>query len=585
MTSRPGDPGHAAASREASTEARSRTASGAPAGETDAPTRRHPWTLRRRLLVVVAALLIAVSAVVGVVSVAVFHSSSVARLDADLDEATSRANVAIAAQPPGYPGDPSAAPGLFLNVPGQEAGTLAALVQADGTARAGYIADGGRVLDLPQPFAEALAAVPVDGEPHSIDVDRLGGYRALAIAQPEWNGVAVVLALPLAEVNATTAQLAWTVSIVAAGGLLLALAIGSVVVRRALSPLARVTATAQRVSELPLDRGDVDLTQRVANTDERTEVGRLGGAFNRMLGHVASALSAREQSEQKVRRFVADASHELRTPLASIRGYAELTRLHGGELPPDVMHAIGRIESESVRMTELVEDLLLLARLDEGRELAAQPVDLARVVVEAVGDAQAAGPEHEWEVRLPDAPTVVTGDEPRLRQVVTNLLANARVHTPEGTSVVAALEHDGDDVVLTRRGRRSRHPARARCLALRAFRPRGLVAFPPRRFDRPRPRDRAGRDARARRHSVGREPARRDTVHRAAAGSGLERDRRQASGREAHPDGAQRRESARGEIDRCEAGRCEAVCTKPAGAKSAGAKPAGAKPAGAKQSG
>jgi len=112
------------------------------------------------------------------------------------------------------------------------------------------------------------------------------------------------------------------------------------------------------------------------------------------------------------------------------------------------MHAIGRIESESVRMTELVEDLLLLARLDEGRELAARPVDLGRVVVEAVGDAQAAGPEHDWEVRLPDAATVVTGDEPRLRQVVTNLLANARVHTPEGTSVVAMLERDGDDVVL-----------------------------------------------------------------------------------------------------------------------------------------
>ncbi len=410
--------------------------------------RRHPWTLRRRLLVIVAALLVAVSAVVGVVSVAVFHGSSLARLDANLDSATSRANVAITGQPPDFPGNPSAAPELRAQPSGQEAGTLAALVQADGTASAGYITEGGRVLDLPPTVAGTLAAVPIDGEPHSIDVDRLGDYRALAVAQPEWNGVSIVLALPLAEVNATTAQLAWTIVIVAAGGLVLALAIGSLVVRRALSPLARVTATAQRVSELPLDRGDVDLTQRVADTDDRTEVGRLGTAFNRMLGHVASALTAREQSEQKVRRFVADASHELRTPLASIRGYAELTRMHGGELPQDVMHAIGRIESESVRMTELVEDLLLLARLDEGRELTTLPVDLGRVVVEAVGDAQAAGPDHEWEVRLPDAATVVMGDEPRLRQVVTNLLANARVHTPEGTSVVAELERDGDEVVL-----------------------------------------------------------------------------------------------------------------------------------------
>ena len=258
-----------------------------------------------------------------------------------------------------------------------------------------------------------------------------------------------VLALPLADVNAQTLQLASTVAIVAALGLALALIVGWLVVGRALAPLARVTATAQAVSELPLDRGDVDLTERVAEADGVTEVGRLGAAFNRMLGHVASALSAREQSEQKVRRFVADASHELRTPLASIRGYAELTRLHGGELPPDVMHAIGRIESESVRMTELVEDLLLLARLDEGRELAAQPVDMGRVLVEAVGDAQAAGPGHDWEVRLPGEATVVTGDEPRLRQVVTNLLANARVHTPDGTSVVAALERKDDELVLS----------------------------------------------------------------------------------------------------------------------------------------
>jgi two-component system OmpR family sensor kinase len=220
---------------------------------------------------------------------------------------------------------------------------------------------------------------------------------------------------------------------------MLALAIGSGVVRRALSPLAEMTSTAQRVSELPLDRGDVALAERVDIEDERTEVGRLGTAFNRMLGHVASALSAREQSEREVRRFVADASHELRTPLASIRGYAELTRLHGGELPPDVVHAIGRIESESVRMTELVEDLLLLARLDEGRALRRDPVDLSAIVRDTVGDAQVASPDHDWRVAIPDAPVIVTGDDARLRQVLANLLANARIHTPEGTNVVVRV--------------------------------------------------------------------------------------------------------------------------------------------------
>ena len=461
---RPGDPGHAAAVRDRA--ARSQAAhepspsslSSPPSSSslpspadavTDASRPRHPWSLRRRLLVIVAALLVLVSAIVGVVSVAVFRGSSLAGLDAALDDAISRANVAIEQQPPGFPGDPSAEPGLVLNVPGQSAGTLAALVRSDGTATAGYIADEGRVLDLPSSLAQTLASVPPDGEPHTIDVGRLGAYRALAIVPDGTEGLSIVLALPLAGVDEDTRQLALTIALVALGGLVIAIALGSVVVRRQLSPLADVTATAQRVSELPLDRGDVALAERVPVDDERTEVGRLGTAFNRMLEHVASALSSREESEQKVRRFVADASHELRTPLASIRGYAELTRLHGGSLPPDVLHAIGRIESESVRMTELVEDLLLLARLDEGRELATGPVDLGRIVVEAVGDAQAAGPDHDWEVRATDAATIVAGDEPRLRQVVTNLLANARVHTPEGTRVVAALERDGDDVVLS----------------------------------------------------------------------------------------------------------------------------------------
>ncbi|WP_022891534.1 sensor histidine kinase [Agromyces subbeticus] len=448
---RPGDPGYAASAR-ATLTAATAAVGDAGAGEsddasdqaTDASTARRSWTLQRRLLAVVAVLLVAVSATIGIVTVLVFHTSSVDRLDASLRAASTRA-LEVAA--PGMSVDPAASVDEFLRVPGQPEGTLGALVLPDGRVFAKYISTGG---ELPEPGEGAtlsLADVLADGQPHTITAGSLGDYRALAVQiQPEFR---VVLALPLADLNAQTAQLAWTIAIVALAGLAVALGFGTLIVRRALAPLANVTATAQRVSELPLERGDVDLTQRVADTDERTEVGRLGGAFNRMLGHVASALSAREQSEQKVRRFVADASHELRTPLASIRGYAELTRLHGGELPPDVVHAIGRIESESVRMTELVEDLLLLARLDEGRELAALPVDLGRVVVEAVGDAQAAGADHEWEVRLPDEPVVVTGDEPRLRQVVMNLLANARVHTPEGTSVVASLDRDGDDAVLT----------------------------------------------------------------------------------------------------------------------------------------
>jgi two-component system OmpR family sensor kinase len=168
-----------------------------------------------------------------------------------------------------------------------------------------------------------------------------------------------------------------------------------------------------------------------------------------MLANIANALSAREASERKVRTFVADASHELRTPLASIRGYAELTRRGGHELPDDVVRAMGRIESESVRMTSLVEDLLLLARLDDGRELESAPVDLTGLLADAVSDAQAAGQDHTWALEIPDEPVVVSGDAPRLHQVLVNLLGNARTHTPAGTSVTASIRTEAGRAIIT----------------------------------------------------------------------------------------------------------------------------------------
>ena len=460
--SRPGDPGHAAAARQA-------VASGAPAASraevdaapattdagvspavpapatTDAaaapPTtdaagsRRAPFTLRRRLLLLLGALVVLVSVVVGLVSVAALHSQLVARLDGELREATTRAAFAI-----NDPGGPSPIPpegAERLLGRGQPVGTVAALVSDDQIIGSGSIDEEGEIVVPSEAALRTLAALPVDRQPTSVTLDGLGEYRA--IASPTSGGYAFVVALPLDDVEQTTRQLAITVAIVAAAGLAIALGLGAATVGRALQPLNRVTETAQAVSELPLARGDVELPARVPVDDERTEVGRLGTAFNRMLGHVSSALSAREQSERKVRRFVADASHELRTPLASIRGYAELTRMHGGELPPDVVHALARIESESLRMTELVEDLLLLARLDEGRELRHDPVDLSTIVRDTVGDAQVSAPDHDWRVAMPDEPVTVAGDDARLRQVLANLLANARVHTPEGTKVVVRL--------------------------------------------------------------------------------------------------------------------------------------------------
>jgi two-component system OmpR family sensor kinase len=250
-------------------------------------------------------------------------------------------------------------------------------------------------------------------------------------------------------------QLVTLIAIMSVVVLLLAGLAAFAIVRYSLRPLDRVVATAAVVAELPLDRGEVALAVRVpeSDTDPRTEVGRVGSAINRMLGHVSSALNARQASENKVRRFVSDASHELRTPLASIAGYSELAARKSDALPEDVTHSLGRIRSEAGRMTTIVEDLLLLARLDEGRELAKRPVDLTELVIHTVGDAHVAGPDHVFELDFPEEPVLVTGDASRLQQVIVNLLANARTHTPAGTTVRTGLAVEsgpaGEIAVLT----------------------------------------------------------------------------------------------------------------------------------------
>jgi two-component system OmpR family sensor kinase len=224
-------------------------------------------------------------------------------------------------------------------------------------------------------------------------------------------------------------------------------------VRRQLRPLTEVAATAHAVAALPLAEGDIALTERVPDhlTDEHTEVGQVGAALNTLLAHVETSLEARHRSEQQVRQFVADASHELRTPLTTIAGYTELARRRSDDDPDHsiVRTALGKVEEESARMTALVEDMLLLARLDGGRPLEREPVDLTRLLVEAVDDARVVGPDHRWQLELPDdvpQPVEVTGDEQRLHQVITNLLTNARKHTPAATTVTVTVRPDGFDV-------------------------------------------------------------------------------------------------------------------------------------------
>ena len=305
--------------------------------------------------------------------------------------------------------------------------------------------------DLSDEALAQLAALPDITAPATVHIKDLGAYRVVVHTDSN-SGVKVtsVFGLPLTEVvNTMTRQLIMAALLTLASILLAFFAVRSVVVR-SLRPLNRLAATAQAVSNLELDRGEVTVP-RVAAEDANptSEVGRVGQAFNHMLDNVEGALAVRQQSETKLRQFVADASHELRNPLASIRGYSELTRRSRDELPEPTQHALSRIESESDRMSTLVEDLLLLARLDSGPNLDITRTDLTEIIVNAVSDAQVAGRDHLWRLSLPDEPVEAMADSHRLHQVVVNLLANARTHTPAGTEVTTSLSREGQWAVVS----------------------------------------------------------------------------------------------------------------------------------------
>ncbi|HEY3437637.1 MAG TPA: HAMP domain-containing sensor histidine kinase [Actinotalea sp.] len=422
------------------------------------------WTLRRRLVAVLIVLLVTVAATMGLVSSLALKGSLVSQLDARLQEAAHRAEAAGSHRPPSGLGStsgstdltPDIGPPPGLTAPGQSAGTVNLDIR-NGVLLAGYFDQTGAYQSLSSAQAQTLQAVSRDGQPHTVELDGLGEYRVEATTSAD--GDLVVTGLSTAETTATVRDYLVVEGAVALTGIVLAAVIGTALVRRELRPLQRVAATATRVSELPLHQGEVLLAERVPerDTDASTEVGQVGLALNRLLGHVEGALAARQDSETQVRQFVADASHELRTPLASIRGYAELVRRLPADLPQDALHAMERVESESRRMTTLVEDMLLLARLDAGRSLERDEVDLTALAVDAVADAHAAGPDHVWQLDLPGhaeeesdtPPALVLGDDHRLRQVLVNLLANARVHTPAGTTVVTSVGTEGDDVLLS----------------------------------------------------------------------------------------------------------------------------------------
>jgi two-component system OmpR family sensor kinase len=341
----------------------------------------------------------------------------------------------------------------------QQAGSAVFVVSANGTA---YQLGTGIPSETPTLLSAAdaaeLASVPSgrNAAPVTISLDTLGKSRAVAVAASIQQGpgssaepVTVVAATPYERTDVLTSRLLLIEAIAVLLALLVAGLVSTWFVRRSMRPLRDVTATAGAVAQLPLEHGDVAIPARVPNPVPSTEVGQVGLAVNAMLDHVESSLQTRADTEDRLRRFVSDAGHELRTPLAAVRGYAELMRRGAASDPDQARHAAERIESAGARMGTLVDDLLLLASLDEERPLARDLLDLHALVDEAVAEAATAGPDHEWSVEAPDTPIRVIGDGVRLHQAVANLLANARTHTPVGTSVTVTLRHDARTAVIS----------------------------------------------------------------------------------------------------------------------------------------
>jgi len=419
------------------------------------------WPMRTQLLVGFLVLLTLFAAIVGTVAVVGVRQLMMNQLDSQLLETAERSKLKFVPllpdQLPGKLGQfgPMAdnqQRAAILEIPGQSPGTIGALVSAGETQVVGYLQPNGTSVALSAAALPSTALQQASAQPQSADLGPdLGTYRIAAVSVT--SQTQLVIGLPMRGVDRTTAGMTWLVVGVTALALLAAFAAGSWAVRRSLRPLGRVREAAVQVAGLSLDRGSVQMPPRLAEdaTNPDTEVGQVGLAVNRMLDHLETSLQAREASEQQLRRFVADASHELRTPLASIRGYAELTRRGQYDLHPDAVHALSRVEAESIRMGSLVEDLLLLARLDAEPVLQRSPQPLAPLLRTAVADAAAAGPDYEWACEIdPDAEQVqVAMDASRLQQVIVNLLGNVRAHTPAGTEAVLALTVIGGEAVVT----------------------------------------------------------------------------------------------------------------------------------------
>ena len=407
------------------------------------------WTLRRKLVASTVALVSAGLIATGVTTIIALRSFVYDRLDTQVLE-----GLDLALGPDGGSDGPQLPDGIDPDVdgggPAQRVGSLQIILDSDGhVISSSYTSTNGGEVELSTSQSTIIEALDLATRtPVSVDLGGdLGAFRIAA--QPE-DDLTVVAGVSLGDVTATTTALT-VILIVVAGFTILLVAIAlSMVVRSNLRPLDRVAGVAQRVAGQPLSRGDVQIVDRVdlGDTDPHTEVGRVGSSLNTLLGHIQSALAARQHSEDQLRRFIADASHELRTPLASIRGYAQLSLGEGAPMTPTQERSFDRIAAESERMSSLVDDLLLLARLDAGQALRHDPVSLTLLAIDATSDAHAVDDAHDWRLEITEEQVEVTGDENRLRQVIANLLRNSRTHTPPGTIVTTSLTTTDNHAVL-----------------------------------------------------------------------------------------------------------------------------------------
>ncbi|MBU8817363.1 HAMP domain-containing histidine kinase [Mycolicibacterium goodii] len=404
-----------------------------------------PRSLRRQLVLGVTAIVTVVLLAVGTLSVYSLQNYVSTMSDTEVSRSLAAFGHSYAKHQRGLPDDDE---GLTAYV-GQAPGNLIAVVHDGEVVQSALFSDGEPRQASPEVTAALDAQDWSDGQTRTVKLPGLGSYRLGS--QSVGDGDVLLCGVALDRANLLIARKSGLVAAIVIVALIVTAAGTVAVVRFALRPLRRVAAAAAEVATLRLDGDDHRITVRVReqDTDPGSEVGIVGTTLNRLLSHVDSALAELASSDRRTRQFLTDASHELRTPLAAIQGYAELTRQDSAALPPTTEYALARIESEARRMTRLVDDMLLLSRLGEGQELETDDVDLGGLVVDVANDVAVSAPTHHWVISVPDDPVWVRGDRARLHQVLSNLMTNARIHTPPGVTVTVTLATAGEFVELT----------------------------------------------------------------------------------------------------------------------------------------